>query len=170
MNKEWKKAYNYKYRQEHKEYLANYVREWRQKHSEEQRIHAQKYYQENKRHIAEYYRRYYQEHKEQIKERWRKYRQEHKEQVGSSHRESIRRLKEEVLRHYGNGELACVNCGFTDIRALSIDHIKNNGVEERRKLGKKGSGYRFYRWLKSHDYPEGYQTLCMNCQFIKRTH
>ena len=74
-------------------------------------------------------------------------------------------LKREVLTHYGNGYLACVKCQFFDIRALSIDHISGGGT--RRRGGRRSSGV-FYRWLKNNGYPLGYQTLCMNCQFIKR--
>jgi hypothetical protein len=78
----------------------------------------------------------------------------------------FRRLKEDVLTHYGRGKLACVKCGFSDIRALSIDHINGGGNKERKKL--KIGGRPFYSYLKASNYPEGYQTLCMNCQWIKR--
>ena len=73
------------------------------------------------------------------------------------------RVKEEVLRHYGNGWLACVVCGYTDDRALSIDHIDNNGAKERKGI----NPGRFYFNLRNQNYPEGYQTLCMNCQWVK---
>lgn len=76
------------------------------------------------------------------------------------HAEAVR----ECLIHYGNGKLACVKCGFSDERALSIDHINGGGTQERKSKG----GNTSYR-LKKANYPEGYQTLCMNCQFIKRT-
>jgi len=61
-------------------------------------------------------------------------------------------------------------CGFADIRALSIDHIDGGGNKHRRFLGFGlfGAGQKFYSWLKKEGYPEGYQTLCMNCQWIKR--
>ena len=75
-------------------------------------------------------------------------------------------LKKRVLSYYGGGKLACIKCGFSDIRALSIDHINGNGCKHRKKL--LTSGKTFYRWLEKQDYPKGYQTLCMNCQFIKR--
>jgi hypothetical protein len=74
-------------------------------------------------------------------------------------------LKVDVLTHYGNGKLVCVGCGYSDLRALSIDHINNNGAEERQRFG---GGSRFYQYLKDNNYPEGYQTLCMNCQWVKR--
>ena len=76
------------------------------------------------------------------------------------------KIKVMVLSHYSNMKApSCVYCGFTDIRALSIDHIDGGGTRHKAIL-KVGSS--FYKWLIAHDYPEGYQTLCMNCQFIKR--
>lgn len=60
------------------------------------------------------------------------------------------------------------NCGFIDERALSIDHINGGGMQHRRELSGGGTGINFYRWLRDTGYPEGFQTLCMNCQWIKR--
>lgn len=82
-------------------------------------------------------------------------------------KQRIKRLeiKSSILTHYGNGKLACVKCGFRDIRALSIDHIDGGGGEHRRVL--KRGGLSFYKWLRDNNYPDGFQTLCMNCQMIK---
>ena len=77
------------------------------------------------------------------------------------------KVKREVLTHYGNGKLACLHCGFSDIRALSIDHIINGGKAHRKEIKRPG-GIHFYSWLKVNDYPLGFQTLCLNCQWIKR--
>ena len=82
-------------------------------------------------------------------------------------REQYRIIRTDVLTHYGDGELVCVQCGFSDIRALSIDHINEGGNQHRKKIGV-GTGVWFYTWLKREGYPLGYQTLCMNCQFIKK--
>jgi hypothetical protein len=76
------------------------------------------------------------------------------------------RQKVEVLSHYSGGPPKCVACGYVDIRALSIDHINGGGTKERRE--NKTNGQNLYRWLRKKGYPEGYQVLCMNCQFIKR--
>ncbi len=73
--------------------------------------------------------------------------------------------KIEVLTHYGNGKCACVICGESRLACLSIDHIIGNGMAEKRKYGYK-SGQGIYRWLKRNGYPVGYQTLCMNCQWV----
>jgi len=74
-------------------------------------------------------------------------------------------LKIEVLTHYGERKLACLKCGFSDIRALCLDHINGKGAEKRRQVNE--SGWHLHKWLKSHGYPKGYQTLCANCNLIK---
>ena len=74
--------------------------------------------------------------------------------------------KKKVLTHYGNGILACVRCGFSDIRALSIDHIEGDGTQHRKNRTQGGTN--FYAWLVRNNYPSGFQTLCMNCNWIKR--
>lgn len=72
------------------------------------------------------------------------------------------KIKEETLTHYGNGKLSCVKCGFSNVRALTLDHIIPIGREKRRT-----TGVNFYKILQRQNYPEGYQTLCANCQMIK---
>lgn len=72
-------------------------------------------------------------------------------------------LRVVVLSHYGaDRQPICVMCGFRDIRALSLDHLHGNGNTHRRHIKKW-----LYLWLKQQGFPEGYQTLCMNCQMIK---
>ena len=79
---------------------------------------------------------------------------------------SRREFKRKVFEHYGN---QCAYCHFKDIRALQIDHISNNGAEERKSLGGKNfSGWIFYKHLIDNQYPAGYQTLCANCNMIKQ--
>lgn len=78
------------------------------------------------------------------------------------------RVKLLVLKYYGNGKLACVKCGFTDDRALTIDHINGGGSRHIKGLKLQRGGSSFYHWLIKNNYPVGYQTLCMNCQLIKR--
>jgi len=78
-------------------------------------------------------------------------------------------LRIAVLKHYSGGKMCCVQCGFSDVRALALDHIYNNGAEERKRItGLKGSGgSNFFRRLRRSGYPDGYQVLCCNCNFIK---
>jgi hypothetical protein len=77
--------------------------------------------------------------------------------------EHNQQIKKDVLTHYGNGKCACVICGFDKLPALSIDHIDGGGNEHRRQLNI-GAGIRFYLHLKKDNYPDGYRTLCQNCQ------
>lgn len=72
------------------------------------------------------------------------------------------RYKVIVLSKYSKGIPACKKCGNTDIRVLSIDHIKGGGSNHRRKIHTT-----IYQWLITNGFPVGYQVLCMNCQFIK---
>lgn len=74
-----------------------------------------------------------------------------------------------VMTYYGDNKCACIMCGESDIRCLSIDHIEGGGAKHRHELfgGTGQGGRRFYYWLIKNNYPKGYQTLCMNCQFKK---
>ena len=111
--------------------------------------------------------RYYQTHKEELKRKVKAYQQLNKERISLYRAKWGQEVKIRVLTHYGNGKLACVKCGLDDIRALSIDHINGGGTRHREEIKK--SGFGLYRWLEQDGHPNGYQTLCMNCQSIKRS-
>ena len=51
-------------------------------------------------------------------------------------------------------------------KGFEIDHINGNGAKQFRKLKRRGTS--FYSWLRKEKFPVGYQTLCVNCQWIKR--
>ncbi len=105
--------------------------------------------------------------KEAARKANKKWRESHKEQCrlrGIKYRDM---LKETILSHYGNGKVACVLCGYSNPKALSIDHINNGGKQHRTNLNYL-HGIGFYLWLRRNNYPDGYQTLCMNCQWEKR--
>lgn len=74
-------------------------------------------------------------------------------------------LKRGVLTHYGGGKLACVICGQDDIDCLSLDHVNNDGHHRTNKHHVGGN--HLYKKLMRLNYPEGYQTLCMSCNFKK---
>ncbi len=76
-------------------------------------------------------------------------------------------LKTLVLSHYGNGWCICMVCGDNRIACLSIDHIVGGGLKHRESVPEI-KRYGFYRWLEKNNFPEGYQTLCMSCQWVKR--
>lgn len=109
---------------------------------------------------------YYHAHKEQCLAGNRRYNKKNREKVAAYYRRHNLEVKRQVLSHYCKGTPACTICGFDDVKALSIDHIGGGGNEHRRTINGK-SGVAFYVWLRKHNYPEGYQVLCMNHQFIK---
>lgn len=78
--------------------------------------------------------------------------------------ERNRKLKMEAFIRYSGNPPKCACCGETHIEFLSIDHINGGGHQHRKKLG---ISHNFYYWLKTHYYPQGYQVLCMNCNFAK---
>ncbi len=60
-------------------------------------------------------------------------------------------------------------CGFSDWRALQIDHINGDGVKDLERFG--GNRDVFYNYLLKMDPDErsnSYQLLCANCNWIKR--
>ena len=100
--------------------------------------------------------------KKHDRESRRKYRLKNYEKIAAQARKHNKELKRELLTHYGDGKPACVICGESRSDCLSIDHINNDGYKDKR------TGAALYHWLKKNNYPEGYQTLCMNCQFVKK--
>ena len=58
----------------------------------------------------------------------------------------------------------CVKCGFSDIRALQVDHVHSDGALERSL----NSVNIFLRVAKGNTNGR-YQLLCANCNAIKRT-
>lgn len=95
------------------------------------------------------------------REAMRRYRAANPQKYADQSRLSKKKLKDTVFSIYGN---VCALCGFSDVRALTLDHVLNNGAEERKRLGERGV---YRRALDPANHSE-YQTLCMNCQFIKR--
>jgi hypothetical protein len=108
-------------------------------------------------------RRHYEKHKGRIIERvgkWAKENPENRKRINVTWRWRIR-LK--MIEAYG-GKCAC--CGETEPAFLTIDHMDNDGYERRRDGEQSGAA--FYTWLRDQGWPkDGYQLLCMNCNFAK---
>ena len=73
-------------------------------------------------------------------------------------------LRGKLLEGYGS---VCVCCGETRTEFLTIDHVKNNGAEERRKL--RGNNGKLYRAIIERGFPKDeYQILCWNCNAARQ--
>ncbi len=68
------------------------------------------------------------------------------------------KLRVETLQHYSNGLMKCACCGESQERFLTLDHINNNGHEDKKRYGRSVLDI-----LKKKGYPEGFQVLCYNC-------
>lgn len=73
------------------------------------------------------------------------------------------RLKQrkEIFQLLGGAK--CVRCGFTDMRALQIDHVKGGGFKELKGVKSLAAYYKLIR-----ANPRRYQVLCANCNQIKK--
>jgi len=125
-----------------------------------------------------YSRDYYRKNRELVKQKWAAYRKAHPEiiKAGSinyslrneaviKQRSKTRReaLRKETFNAYGG---KCSLCGESRQEFLCIDHVYNNGKEDREKFG--GSGVILYSQLRKQGFPKnGYRVLCYNCNMAR---
>jgi hypothetical protein len=96
------------------------------------------------------------------KEYLTKYRKSNLEMFREKSRRYNKKVRIKLIDKLGG---KCVRCGFSDWRALQVDHINGGGTEERRfKVGS------LTLWLLKDidDNRDKYQLLCSNCNWIKR--
>jgi hypothetical protein len=113
-----------------------------------------------------YHKIYSQTHREKLRQQGKKYYLNHikecRERAQQCSKKRHLREKIAVFNHYGK---KCNCCGEEGVEFLSIDHINNDGAKHKRENGIKR--WDFYHWLIKNNFPEGFQTLCMNCNFAK---
>ncbi|SRR6266581_2188188 len=86
---------------------------------------------------------------------------EHKEADLARIKERGRTLRFQILKGYGE---KCICCSETEPIFLDLDHVHNNGAEERKTTRK---GYVLYAWVIQNNFPSDYQLLCKNCNWGK---
>ena len=87
-----------------------------------------------------------------------------KEEVKRKRRERHQKAKQEAFDALGG---KCKHCGFSDPRALQIDHVYGRGNDEA-KLRDKGEKYYHHVAKEVRSGSPKYQLLCANCNWIKR--
>ena len=93
----------------------------------------------------------------------KKYRENNMEKIRKNNDKYNHNLRQKVIDLFGG---KCKRCGFTDMRALQIDHINGGGYQEIKNLSAK---YRYKMVIESVENKEKkYQLLCANCNWIKR--
>lgn len=153
-------------RQKRNEYARKYNKNWRDKNPDKYKEYQKRWKENHPEYMKNYSKNYNKKNRSKIRLRLQLWREKNREEINRKDREYFSNLKLEVLIHYGGNPPKCACCGEDHIIFLSIDHIHNDGAEQRKKIGIKG-GNMFYRWLKQNHFPEGYQVLCFNCNWAK---
>lgn len=149
----------FKYKGREKEYHRKYSREWRKKNPEKAREASRRNYQKHKEERRKRDKERYCKNRERILRKNKEWRERHRGRELKRKRE----LKIQIITLLGG---KCVHCGFSDIRALQIDHVYDNGSQERKKFRSYSSYYKnILKKIKSGS--KDYQCLCANCNVIK---
>lgn len=77
-------------------------------------------------------------------------------------REYARKWRVRVIMFLGGKR---ERCGNNDSRVLQVDHVNGGGNKERQALHSNNASTMAKRIL---NFPENYQLLCANCNWIKR--
>jgi len=140
-NKDKVKASQRRYYERNKSTVLLRIQEWRDANFDKYRAAQDRWARANREKVRESANKYARANKDRVAERWR----------------TMRLM---VMEAYGGARCAC--CGETTYEFLTIDHIDNDGAAHRAAIGT-----HLYRWLIEHDYPDGFQVLCMNCNWGK---
>lgn len=88
----------------------------------------------------------------------------HLRKAGYKHKVILSSLdKERIFDILGR---KCSRCGFSDKRALQIDHKNGGGSKERKSIGQRQMYANILKCLENGS--QEYQILCANCNWIKR--
>lgn len=79
-------------------------------------------------------------------------------------KELRRKVRIQVILHYGDGKAECRCCGENQFEFLCLDHLDGGGKQHQQSVGR---GSSFYRWIVKAGFPSGFQVLCQNCNFGK---
>lgn len=141
--------------------MAEYQKAYRAKTADQQRAQQAEYRAANRDKIRASKRAAYHANIEENRNRNRAYYVENADRKRSQQRDRSAARKARVIAEYG-GKCAC--CGEVTLAFLTMDHIANNGAEHRREIGGSRS---IYWWLIKHEFPDGFQVLCWNCNAAK---
>lgn len=91
-----------------------------------------------------------------------KWKQANKDKIARSTLKKNMAYKAAAIAKYSNGTNACASCAISDIDVLTLDHINGGGRKHRAVIK-----IPIYIWVKTHGFPDGFQVLCMNCNWKK---
>ena len=144
------------------------MNEYRKRNKEKIRGQKRKHYEKHR----DYYLNYYATHREHIRELAKTCYRRHKAagkvfynlKTAKLAKQYRLRIKSKLFDILGN---KCVHCGFSDVRALQIDHVHGNGTRHIKEVGRNHQ-YFLYVLNAVKNGSKNYQLLCANCNWIKR--
>lgn len=144
-------------RKKNPERYRKYSRKGYLKHAEKKRAYSRAYRQGHRAEVSEYNKKYQERSAETIYAKVKEWRQKNWLKCKERDRKVKERNRRLVFEHYG---MRCACCGESREEFLSIDHINGRGKAHAREVG---GGSRMYLWLIRNKFPEGFRTLCYNC-------
>lgn len=169
------------YREDNKEEISKRHEVWRKSNLDKIRARQARWYSENREYVIEKNGSYYKENRGVLLEHRRKVWAQNREENLKKHKEwreenrgiihqntAEYRLKvrKEALLHYSDGFMKCNMCGIPGIKFLCLDH-KDGGGTKHRSEEALVRGQSVYRWARLNDWPDMFQVLCWNCNYIK---
>ena len=128
-------------------------------HSTPEQKHS--WYLRNKDRVRKKRQKWDKENPEKLRAQRQRYAKKHAKELYLAHKNHNDDLRFSAIANLGN---VCVNCGITDVRVLTIDHVNNNGNVHRKKV----SAVKLYRQLRDREVDmSDYQVLCWNCNYLK---
>ena len=141
----------------HREYTSRNKEKTRQ---------AQAKWRANKRQSSRaYFGQYRIRNRDKVNESNRKYVEANRPNIRKRQRAQYAEKRLKAMRII-SPDLVCVKCGFSDMRALQIDHVHGGGTQER--LTRQHALVYSEILAKPIEAHMKYQLLCANCNWIKR--
>ena len=155
------KSYWRQYRATHKKWFRTYGKQryWLYR---KERLAAQKEWQvKHHKQYRKRWRDYYAKHRTKRLAEVKRHYAIHKKEIRPLHKQYRENLREKFFSMYGH---VCALCGFSNKGALTMDHVKNDGAKERKRMDHWTS---LKRAIQKY-CPNRYRVLCMNCQWLER--
>ncbi len=90
----------------------------------------------------------------------KKWHHQHREKQNLKRAERRKGVWKKAIEAYGGAHCSWPGCTETRLDCLSLDHVSQDGAEQRRKGEASQDG--LYRQLKENDWPPGFRVLCRN--------
>jgi len=147
-----------KHRADNLEAARKYGREWHKNNPIKSKAYGKKYYHTHKLQRKAAYQKWIEDNREYYLARGIKYNKDNAEK--NSKKRFANRMY--VLNYYSlESYPICARCGEKEIGFLEIDHVK--GVIEKDGRG----GPALVKYIIDNNFPENYQVLCTNCNWLK---